>query len=42
MEKVTCECGWTGTEDELEMDYYEQHSAMPLATLCPKCGNGTA
>ena len=42
-ERVSCECGWSGTEDELEMDYYEQYSSvMPLATLCARCGNDVA
>lgn len=38
---VCLECGWVGKEDDLVMDYYEQDSAMPLATLCPKCESET-
>ena len=38
-EKVSCECGWSGIEAELEMDVYEQYQFMPLASLCPRCGN---
>ena len=40
MEEITCKCGWSGTEDDLEMDYYEEfESVMPLASLCPSCRN---
>jgi len=43
-EDVECTaCSWTGKESDLEMDEYEEHeSSMPLATLCPECGNCTA
>lgn len=43
-EDVTCDvCGWKGTEDQLETDFYESYnSSMPLSTLCPDCGNDTA
>ena len=39
-EKLKCPCGWEGTEDELEIDFYESHtSSMPLGSNCPKCKN---
>ena len=40
-EKVKCpHCEWEGTEDDLEMDFYEEYeSIMPIASLCPKCKN---
>ncbi len=39
MEKLECGCGWSGTEDELEADFYESHeSSMPIASSCPNCG----
>lgn len=42
-EEVTCSsCGWTGKENELETDYYEQFSSMSLATICPNCKSDTA
>lgn len=41
MERVDCEiCGWSGYEDDLVMDWQEEHnSSMPIASICPDCGN---
>lgn len=40
-EDVTCPvCGWKGTEDDLEIDYYDSHTnANAIATCCPVCRN---
>lgn len=36
-------CDWEGGEDDLVMDYYEPYlSSMPIADLCPNCGNETS
>lgn len=39
-EDITCNCGWEGTEFDLEIDFYDSHNmSNPLATNCPACGS---
>ena len=39
-EDVKCSCGWTGTDNDLVVDFYDSHNmSNPIANSCPKCGS---
>ncbi len=39
-EDIKCTCGWTGTENDLVVDFYDSHNmSNPIAANCPKCGS---
>jgi len=40
LELVKCKvCGWEGTDEELESDFYDQYTGANDCYLCPNCKN---